>query len=119
MNMQWRSLMQKAADRQRELEDALTDAQRFNAEIQDLLSWLGDVDGVITASKPVGGLPETATEQLERFMEIYNELDENRPKVETVLAQGQEYLKKGNWNNFLHKKCVTSFLVCYRIECCF
>uniref|UniRef100_A0A6P7F8X5 Dystonin isoform X26 n=1 Tax=Diabrotica virgifera virgifera TaxID=50390 RepID=A0A6P7F8X5_DIAVI len=94
LNTQWRSLMQKAADRQRELEDALTDAQRFNAEIQDLLSWLGDVDGIITASKPVGGLPETASEQLERFMEIYNEIEDNRPKVETVLAQGQEYLKK-------------------------
>ncbi|XP_056639436.1 microtubule-actin cross-linking factor 1 isoform X38 [Diorhabda sublineata] len=94
LNTQWRSLMQKAADRQRELEDALTEAQRFNAEIQDLLSWLGDVDGIIAASKPVGGLPETATEQLERFMEIYNEIEDNRPKVETVLAQGQEYLKK-------------------------
>ncbi|KAG5872490.1 hypothetical protein JTB14_037535 [Gonioctena quinquepunctata] len=94
LNTQWRSLMQKAADRQRELEDALNDAQRFNAEIQDLLSWLGDVDSIITASKPVGGLPETASEQLERFMEIYNEIEENRPKVETILAQGQEYLKK-------------------------
>lgn len=41
---------------------------RFAAEIQDLLSWLGEVDGVIAASKPVGGLPETASEQLERFM---------------------------------------------------
>lgn len=88
--------MQKAADRQRELEDALNEAQQFNAEIQDLLSWLGDVDGIIAASKPVGGLPETASEQLERFMEIYNELEENKPKVETVLAQGQEYLKKGS-----------------------
>ncbi|XP_017784158.1 PREDICTED: dystonin isoform X28 [Nicrophorus vespilloides] len=96
LNTQWRSLIQKAADRQRELEDALTDAQRFNAEIQDLISWLGDVDGVIAASKPVGGLPETASEQLERFMEVYNELEENRPKVETVLAQGQEYLKRGS-----------------------
>lgn len=41
---------------------------RFAAEIQDLLSWLGEVDGIIAASKPVGGLPETASEQLERFM---------------------------------------------------
>lgn len=96
LNSQWRALMQKAADRQRELEDALNEAQQFNAEIQDLLSWLGDVDGIIAASKPVGGLPETASEQLERFMEVYNELEENRPKVETVLAQGQEYLKRGS-----------------------
>lgn len=28
------------------------------------------------------------------MQEVYNELEENRPKVETVLAQGQEYLKK-------------------------
>ncbi|KAK5647774.1 hypothetical protein RI129_002666 [Pyrocoelia pectoralis] len=96
LNTAWRALMQKAADRQRELEIALREAQHFNAEIQDLLSWLGDVDGIIAASKPVGGLPETASEQLERFMEVYNEIEENRPKVETVLAQGQEYLRKGS-----------------------
>lgn len=96
LNKHWRDLLQKAADRQRELEDALKDAQRFHAEIQDLLSWLGDIDGVIASSKPVGGLPETASEQLERFMEVYNELDETRPKVETVLQQGQEYLRKGS-----------------------
>nr|NVI78239.1 short stop [Cucujiformia]NVI78243.1 short stop [Cucujiformia]NVI78248.1 short stop [Cucujiformia]NVI78268.1 short stop [Cucujiformia]NVI78270.1 short stop [Cucujiformia] len=35
-------------------------------------------------------------EQFERFMEIYNEIEDNRPKVETVLAQGQEYLKRGS-----------------------
>lgn len=96
LNKHWRNLLQKAADRQHELEDALREAQRFHAEIQDLLSWLGDIDGVIASSKPVGGLPETATEQLERFMEVYNELEETRPKVETVLHQGHEYLRKGS-----------------------
>ncbi|XP_058834614.1 dystonin isoform X49 [Topomyia yanbarensis] len=94
LNKQWRSLLQKAADRQHELEEALREAQGFTAEIQDLLGWLGDVDAVIGASKPVGGLPETASEQLERFMEVYNELEENRPKVETLIAQGQEYVRK-------------------------
>ncbi|XP_023287984.1 dystonin isoform X25 [Orussus abietinus] len=94
LNRRWRDLLQRAADRQRELEDALREAQSFTAEIQDLLSWLGDVDNTIVASKPVGGLPETASEQLERFMEVYNELEQNRPKVETVLQQGQEYLKR-------------------------
>lgn len=36
---------------------------------------------------------------------MYNELEENRPKVETVLAQGQEYLKKSpnsNASNLQH-----------------
>lgn len=60
------------------------------------MGWLGDVDGVIGASKPVGGLPETASEQLERFMEVFHELDENRPKVKTLLGQGADYIKKQN-----------------------
>ncbi|XP_050552461.1 dystonin isoform X43 [Spodoptera frugiperda] len=94
LNRKWRELQQKARDRQTELEDALREAQSFNAEIGDLLSWLSEVDSVIAASKPVGGLPETASEQLERFMEVYNEIEANRPKVEAVLQQGQEYLKK-------------------------
>lgn len=94
LNNQWKDLLQKASDRQHELEEALHDAQGFVAEVQDILGWLGDVDSVIAASKPVGGLPETASEQLERFMEIFNELEENRPKVESLQAQGQEYIKK-------------------------
>ncbi|XP_058116978.1 dystonin isoform X1 [Anopheles coustani] len=94
LNKQWRDLLQKAADRQHELEESLREAQAFTAEIQDLLGWLGDVDAVIGASKPVGGLPETASEQLERFMEVYSELEENRAKVETLIAQGQEYVRK-------------------------
>ncbi|XP_055390510.1 dystonin isoform X38 [Condylostylus longicornis] len=96
LNDEWRNLLQKSSDRQHELEEALREAQSFIAEVQDILGWLGDVDAVIGASKPVGGLPETATEQLERFMEVYNELEENRPKVETLQSQGQEYIKKQN-----------------------
>lgn len=96
LNDEWKTLLQKASDRQHELEVALREAHGYISEVQDILGWLGDVDAVIGASKPVGGLPETATEQLERFMEVYNELEENRPKVETIQSQGQEYIKRQN-----------------------
>ncbi|XP_067629133.1 dystonin isoform X3 [Eurosta solidaginis] len=96
LNSKWKMLIQKSSDRQHELEEALHEAQEYIAEVQDILGWLGDVDAVISASKPVGGLPETATEQLERFMEVFNELEENRPKVETIQVQGQEYIKRQN-----------------------
>ncbi|XP_059224754.1 dystonin isoform X30 [Stomoxys calcitrans] len=107
LNQEWKMLLQKAADRQHDLEESLRDAQSYIAEVQDILGWLGDVDAIIGASKPVGGLPETATEQLERFMEVYNELEENRVKVETIQAQGQEYIKRQNQmkvssNNLTH-----------------
>jgi hypothetical protein len=54
---------------------------------------------VIAGSKPVGGLPETAQEQLERFMDVYNELESSRAKVEAVLQTGQEYLKRAQGSN--------------------
>ena len=68
LNNAWKHLQDKADARQQELEDALREAQSFNAEIQDLLMWLSDIDGALVTSKPVGGLPETAKEQLARFM---------------------------------------------------
>lgn len=85
LNRRWRDLLQRAADRQRELEDALREAQSFTAEIQDLLSWLGDVDNMIVASKPVGGLPETASEQLERFMEVCDDFSSFKFLVKKAL----------------------------------
>lgn len=90
LNHRWQDLQGKANSRQKELEDALKEviviipkglfihdkfneylfcqAQAFNRDIQDLLLWLSDIDSLLSTSKPVGGLPETAREQLQRFM---------------------------------------------------
>ncbi|XP_022254698.1 microtubule-actin cross-linking factor 1-like [Limulus polyphemus] len=94
LNTRWQQLQDKAVEQQRELETARKEAVSFNQEIQDLLLWLSDVDCQLATSKPVGGLPETAREQLNRFMELYSELDTNRYKVETVLQQGRDYMKR-------------------------
>ena len=94
LNDCWGALQDKTAGKQRELENALRDAQDFMNEIQDLLFWLNDLDGALTTSKPVGGLPETAKEQLDRFMELYGELEHNRSKVEAVLQRGDTFLSK-------------------------
>merc|ERR1712223_396887 len=94
LNSKWNDLLDKAEDRQAELEDALREAQEFNQEVQDMLMWLNDVDTALSTSKPVGGLPETAKDQLDRFMEIYRELESMGPKVEGLLDRGNEYLKK-------------------------
>ncbi|XP_047739188.1 dystonin [Hyalella azteca] len=94
LNKKWENLQDKAIGKQTDLENALREAQIFNAEVQDLILWLGDIDQAISASKPVGGLPETAKEQLLRFMEIFDDLEDNRSKVESTLQQGQDYLKR-------------------------
>merc|ERR1719229_352010 len=94
LNTKWNNLLGKAEGRQVELEDALREAQAFNQEIQDMLLWLNDVDSALSQSKPVGGLPETAKDQLDRFMEVFRDLEATAPKVEALLARGNDYLKK-------------------------
>ena len=64
LNSRWELLIDKAQQRQRELDEVLKEAQAFNQEIQDLLIWLSDVDQQLSSSEPVSGLPETAREQL-------------------------------------------------------
>merc|ERR1719471_2340948 len=94
LNTKWNNLLGKAEGRQVELEDALREAQAFNQEIQDMLLWLNDVDSALSQSKPVGGLPETAKDQLDRFMEVFRDLEATAPKVEALLGRGNDYLKK-------------------------
>ena len=94
LNSKWNALLSKGEDRQSELEDALREAQAFNQEVQDMLMWLNDVDTALSTSKPVGGLPETAKDQLDRFMEVYHDLEATGPKIEALLGRGNDYLKK-------------------------
>ena len=79
---------------QQELEDALKEANQFTAEIQDLLQWLNEIDNALSMSKTVGGLPETASDQLELFMEIYHELEKNLQSVESCHKRGADYLNQ-------------------------
>merc|ERR1719367_2005777 len=102
LNTKWNDLLGNAESRQVELEDALKEAQAFAQEILDMLLWLNDVDAALSSSKPVGGLPETAKDQLDRFMEVFKELEGTGPKVEALLGRGNDYLKKskdGGANN--------------------
>merc|ERR1719412_1428887 len=94
LNSKWNALLSKGEDRQAELEDALREAQAFNQEVQDMLAWLSDVDAALSTSKPVGGLPETARDQLDRFMEVFKDLEATGPKIEALLGRGNDYLKK-------------------------
>lgn len=94
LNEKWNQLLSKSQKRQSGLEDALREAQDFHAEIQDVLMWLNDVDASLAFPKPVGGLPETAREQLQTFMELFHEVEDSEPKIATLLGRGVGYLKK-------------------------
>ena len=42
-------------------------AKTFSDELQDVLGRLTDIDSQLITAQPVGGLPETAKDQLTRF----------------------------------------------------
>ena len=46
----------------------LLQANSFQDELHELLHRLGEIDAMLLTQKPVGGLPDTAKEQLSRFM---------------------------------------------------
>jgi hypothetical protein len=66
----------------------LKEAEPFTAEIQNLLQWLNEIDNALSMSKSVGGLPETASGQLELLMEINRELEKNLQLVESYHERG-------------------------------
>jgi Ca2+-binding EF-hand superfamily protein len=76
----WQKMMAAAHERENDLTDVL--------ELQDLLEWMSEMDARLATTKPVGGLPETAQEQLNKFMELYHEIMGMKEEVETILAAG-------------------------------
>lgn len=68
MNRKWEVVLSKTRDLHVNLEDMLREAKTFSDDLQDMLSRLCEIDGQLITSKPVGGLPDTAREQLQKFM---------------------------------------------------
>lgn len=64
LNDQWEEVNAKAQARQWELEEALGHAQNRQRELDLLSRWLQDKENELSQNNPYGGLPETASEQL-------------------------------------------------------
>ncbi|XP_013908366.1 PREDICTED: microtubule-actin cross-linking factor 1-like isoform X2 [Thamnophis sirtalis] len=89
MNSCWESVLQKTEVREQQLQATLQQAQGFHGEIEDFLLWLTRMESQLSASKPTGGLPETAREQLNIHMELYAQLKVNEEIYSQLLAKGR------------------------------
>ena len=96
LNSGWERVIAKMTDRRGQLEELLREARGFHGDLQDMLQRLAEIDAQLATSQPFGGLPETAKDQLERFMEIFNELEAYNPRVKTLLETGQELVDKSD-----------------------
>ncbi|XP_038656560.1 dystonin isoform X2 [Scyliorhinus canicula] len=70
LNQRWKNILEQTEQRQQQLNHTLIQAQGFQSEIENMQRWLVETERQLSASKPVGGLPETAREQLHVHLEL-------------------------------------------------
>ncbi|XP_032909898.1 dystonin isoform X2 [Catharus ustulatus] len=94
LNQRWQNLLEKTEQRKQQLDSALIQAQGFHGEVEDLQQWLTDTERQLLASKPVGGLPETAREQLNAHMELCAAFEAKEETYKSLMQKGQQMLAR-------------------------
>ncbi|KAM5285430.1 dystonin isoform 24-T24 [Hipposideros larvatus] len=94
LNQRWQNVLEKTEQRKQQLDGALRQAKGFHGEIEDLQQWLTDTERHLLASKPLGGLPETAREQLNAHMEICAAFNAKEETYRNLMQKGQQMLAR-------------------------
>ncbi|PAA57559.1 hypothetical protein BOX15_Mlig009556g1 [Macrostomum lignano] len=66
----WDKLLSAARDKQLSLEKALRESRAYHADVQELAQDLANLDAQLATSEPIGGLPDSAKQQLAKFEEL-------------------------------------------------
>ncbi|XP_053917267.1 LOW QUALITY PROTEIN: dystonin [Cuculus canorus] len=94
LNQRWQNVLEKTEQRKQQLDSALIQAQGFHGEVEDMQQWLTDTERQLLASKPVGGLPETAREQLNSHMELCAAFEAKEETYKCLMQKGQQMLAR-------------------------
>ncbi|KAG7462800.1 hypothetical protein MATL_G00188590 [Megalops atlanticus] len=92
LNQRWENILEKTKLRRQHLDSALLQAQGFHGEIEDMQQWLKDTERQLLASKAVGGLPETAREQLNAHLELCSMFQAKEELYQSLMQRGQQLL---------------------------
>ncbi|KAF3842185.1 hypothetical protein F7725_024136 [Dissostichus mawsoni] len=92
LNQRWEEILEKTDQRKIQLKSALLQAQGFHGEIEDMQQWLKDTERQLLASKAVGGLPDTAREQLNAHLELCSALEVKEDLYQELMNKGQQLL---------------------------
>ncbi|KAM9847860.1 microtubule-actin cross-linking factor 1 [Aulostomus maculatus] len=92
LNQRWKTIQEKAEQRKQQLESALLQAQGFHGEVEDMQQWLKDTERQLLASKAVGGLPDTAREQLNAHLELCSAVEVKEELYRELMSKGQQLL---------------------------
>ncbi|XP_070589118.1 microtubule-actin cross-linking factor 1-like isoform X7 [Erythrolamprus reginae] len=94
LNQRWQNVLEKTEKRKQQLDSALIQAQGFHGDVEDLQQWLTETERHLLASKPVGGLPETAREQLNTHMELCAAFEAKEEKYRCLMQKGVQMLAR-------------------------
>ncbi|NXJ64455.1 DYST protein, partial [Rostratula benghalensis] len=94
LNQRWKSVLEKTEQRKQQLDSALIQAQGFHGEVEDMQQWLTDTERQLLASKPVGGVPETARKQLNTHMELCAAFEAKEETYKCLMQKGQQMLAR-------------------------
>ncbi|XP_071249796.1 dystonin-like isoform X9 [Salvelinus alpinus] len=92
LTQRWKTILEKTEQRRHQLDGALLQAQGFHGEIEDMQQWLKDTERQLLASKAVGGLPDTAREQLNAHLELCSTLEAKEELYQQLMNKGQQLL---------------------------
>ncbi|KAL7384247.1 hypothetical protein ABVT39_026968 [Epinephelus coioides] len=92
LNQRWKAILEKTEQRKQQLESSLLQAQGFHGEIEDMQQWLKDTERQLLASKAVGGLPDTAREQLNAHLELCSAFEVKEELYQELMNKGHQLL---------------------------
>ncbi|XP_037321359.2 dystonin isoform X18 [Pungitius pungitius] len=92
LNQRWKAIQEKTGQRKQQLQSALLQAQGFHGEIEDMQQWLKDTERQLLASKAVGGLPDTAREQLNAHLELCSTFEAKEELYQELMNKGHQML---------------------------
>ncbi|XP_077343967.1 dystonin isoform X17 [Lithobates pipiens] len=96
LSQRWQNVTDKTEQRRKQLDNALLQAQGFHSEIEEMHQWLTETERHLLASKPVGGLPETAREQLNTHLELCAMFEVKEEVYKNIMLKSQQLLQKSS-----------------------
>uniref|UniRef100_A0A5S6QD24 Calponin-homology (CH) domain-containing protein n=1 Tax=Trichuris muris TaxID=70415 RepID=A0A5S6QD24_TRIMR len=93
LNFKWSALHRLFDEKVQQLETCKQESDTITDQVNEYLSWITDVDNSIFGNRSFGGLPDSAQDQLNRFMVTYEEVLDAKSKISDLLVEGDQYLK--------------------------
>ncbi|CAI5438399.1 unnamed protein product [Caenorhabditis angaria] len=85
MNLKWEELQKLLAILSSQIEKSKREAENVGGEVEKWQAWLDEIEAQLLSTKPTGGLPETAEQQLDEFRILKADVEQNSGDIQRQL----------------------------------